>query len=641
MKRKKISKRIIVITIVTLVILSVPTGLWLFPEKEIQEYTTAPVQKIDLVQTVSEVGSVKSSKEIELNFGQSGKLDNLSVKTGDEVKKGQLLAELDYKTLLIKKSEAESNLGAARASLQKVISGASREDIAVSEARAKAAKNNYYAALSTLEKTESKVEDSIAQAEKTLNDLKSSDPYTVTSYEQAVSSAAKDLENTKLVYGNSINNKKESLISTVNSKLSAANTSLDEVDIILSNSDIEDYLSSKDTSYLASARDGYDEAEILLSNAYSSLALVGEDSNDSNVNSSASDALIALNKTADTLNLCFNVLENSSLSQTVSDAYKTAISAEITTISAAITALETAIQNFNDAKLTYDSYVSSAEETLKQAQVALEDAILAAENSLSTARTAGDKELASAEASVTSAKESWDVAESELAKLKAPARREDINLEQSKVKQAQASLDLVVKQLEDSLIKSPIDGKVTDIEYEVGEQVSQSMAVISLLAQNSFEIEVDISESDIAKIKVGNEAEITLDAFGEDKVFAGIVSFIEPAETVIQDVIYYKVKIEFKDQPEMIDEIKSGMTANISITSNIKKGVLVVPSRAILEKDGRKYIRVWVKGKVQEHEAEVGLRGDGGYVEIFNDVKEGDEVVTYSKEMKKRLFRYQ
>lgn len=640
MKNKKITKKIILLLVIAVLFLAVITGLWLFPERSIQEYTTAKVEKIDLIQTVSEVGSVKSAQEIELSFGQGGKVGAISVKVGDIIKEGQVLAELDYQTLIIQRKEAESNLAAAEANLRKIRSGASREEIAVVEAQVEAAKASYSSSESTLEKTESRVADSISQAEKTLADLESTDPSNITREEQAVSSAQSDLANTKTVYGNSVNNKKDSLLTAINSKLSVANTSLDTIDGIINNDDLDDYLSSKDTSYLINSRVSYDQAKILFSEANNSLSVAKIDKTDILIGKSATDALAVLNKTADTLDLCFKALEYSSFSATVSDAYKTSVSAEISSISAGIVALETATQGLSDTMIAYNTNVSSAENALRLAQASFTDAVTTAKNSLSTARTSGDRDITSAQSAVSSAKESWNVAESQLNSLKAPARQEDIDLNQSKVRQAQAALDLIGRQLEDSLIKSPIDGKVVNIEYEIGELVVQSRPAISVLAENSFEVEVDISESDIAKIELGDQADITLDAFGEDKVFPGQVDFIEPAETIIQDVIYYKVKINFKGNIEELAAVKSGMTANVSIMTALRSGVLSVPTRAILEKDGGRYLRVWRNNKVEEHKVEIGLRGDGGFVEVYNEVHEGDEVVTYAKESKKRIFRY-
>lgn len=640
MKKIKINKRIIVITVITGIVLAIVAFFWLFPVKKVNEYTTVKAKKIDLVQTVSEVGSVKASKEIKLSFGQSGRLEKLYSQVGDRVKKGQLLAELDHDSLVIQKQEAQSNLEAARANLAKIRSGASREEIDVAEAQAEAARKKYISAQDTLKKTKDKVNESIAQAKKRLNDLESDEPNNITTEEQSVISAENDLKSAKSTYQKSIENKEASLKTAIDSKLSVANTALDEIDNIINNDDIKNGLGSKNTSYLTETEDAYKEAESLLDQANSSLLLAKEKETDTALEEAADDCLQALDSVFSALNLCFKVLEYSSLSQTEEDTYKATINGEITTISSGISSVETAIQALEDAHLAYETNVSSAQEAVDRARVALKDAITAAKNSLSTARKSGEKEIAAAEANVSSAKESWEVSKKQLNKLKAPPRREDVDLYRSKVKQAKASLDLIEQRIEDSRIKSPIDGKIVSSEHEAGEQVSPSVPIMSVLAEGDFEIEVDISESDIAKVDIGDPAEITLDAFGQDRVFEASVTFVEPAETVIQDVIYYKVKLMFNEALKDLKGVKSGMTANIDIRTNIKKGVLAVPARAIVEKNDNEYIKVWKNGKTEEHKVEVGLRGDEGLLEVFDHIEAGDEVVTYTKEVKKRVFRY-
>jgi HlyD family secretion protein len=196
-------------------------------------------------------------------------------------------------------------------------------------------------------------------------------------------------------------------------------------------------------------------------------------------------------------------------------------------------------------------------------------------------------------------------------------------------------LDLVNKQISDSFLKAPIEGRIVKDNFERGEQVSPGQAVFSLLGKNNYEIDVDISESDIAKLKVGDEAEVTLDAFGDDRVFKAVVDFIEPAETVIQDVVYYKVSLKFSDEAERLSDVKPGMTANVTIITAKRENVLVIPERAISEKSGgEKYVRVLRDGQVVESPVKTGLKGDGGSVEVISGVGAGDEVVVFIKPKK-------
>jgi len=351
------------------------------------------------------------------------------------------------------------------------------------------------------------------------------------------------------------------------------------------------------------------------------------------------DSLASLNKVFESLDYCYGALENSltssDFSQSELDAYKTSISAQSTLISAAILAVQTAEHNWEDAVLAYSTNISTAEDALTKARVDLADAKQTAKDNLASTLLSSDQQLSISQAKVDTNLELWQISKAQLAEVKSPARTQDVALTRAQVKQAEAALNLVKQQIEDSIIKAPIDCTVVKIEYDIGEQVMSTKPAISVLGENNFEIEIDISEADIAKIKSDNLVEITLDAFGEDLKFMGEVYFIEPAETVIQDVIYYKVKIRFDDTEEKMANIKSGMTANAIITTAKKDNVLIAPSRAIIQKNGDgKYIRILVGRKLVEVPVTVGLRGDGGMVEILSGAKEGDEVITFIKESK-------
>jgi multidrug efflux pump subunit AcrA (membrane-fusion protein) len=150
--------------------------------------------------------------------------------------------------------------------------------------------------------------------------------------------------------------------------------------------------------------------------------------------------------------------------------------------------------------------------------------------------------------------------------------------------------------------------------------------MMTILGENNFEIEVLISESDIAKVSKDDQTKITLDAYGDDVEFQGKVFFIEPAETVIQNVIYYKVIVNF-DPGEQ--NVKSGMTANVLLTTNEKNDILVIPARAIIDRNSdNKTVKVFENNEVIEKQVNLGLEGDNGLVEIISGLKDADNIIT-------------
>ena len=79
-------------------------------------------------------------------------------------------------------------------------------------------------------------------------------------------------------------------------------------------------------------------------------------------------------------------------------------------------------------------------------------------------------------------------------------------------------------------------------------------------------------------------------------------------------------------------EIKSGMTANVIITTAQKTNILTIPNRAIIDKNGSgKFVKVLsVDNNVTEKKIEVGLSGDEGMIEIISGLSEGEKIVTYT-----------
>lgn len=633
------TKKIKIILIIVIVVVILLTVFFIFSREEKVEYVTAEVKRENLIQTVSEVGMVKAIKEVELNFLQSGRIAKILARIGDKVKQGQVLTELDYSSLSIKEQEAQANLDITQANLNKLLAGATAGEIAVSQAKAEQAKVAYRAALEELAKIRNTTAENITQAEKDLADLESSSSDNITPYEQAVTIAQTNLNNTKSTYQRAIDNKEDIALTTIDDKLAVANTALDAINTIITDSDAENILSIKDTSYLANTENFYIASLELLEAAKSSLSIAAADKTKNNIDTAIQSFSTSLNKIFKTLDYCFSALENSitssAFTQTELNAYKTNVSSQSTLISTSISAVQTAQHNLDDAILTYETKVAEAEDSLAKAQVNLDDAIKTARDNLSSAKVSSAQQITTAQAKVDTTLEAWAVAKVQLKEVKSPARIQDVSLYRAQVKQAEAALNLVKKQIEDSIIKAPIDGTIIKIEYEIGEQISATKAVMAMLSENNFEIEVDISEADIAKINKDNSVEVTLDAFGDDIKFSGRVYFIEPAETVIQDVIYYKVKIEFTGKEEKLKGIKSGMTANTVITTAQKNNVLIIPSRAIIEKNGdNKYTRVLVREKIIEKPIKIGLRGDEGMVEVLSGVGEGEQVVTFIKNNK-------
>lgn len=238
--------------------------------------------------------------------------------------------------------------------------------------------------------------------------------------------------------------------------------------------------------------------------------------------------------------------------------------------------------------------------------------------------------LTVAEASVTSAQNSYNSALDQLALKEAGATPNQLLIQQSLVDAASAAVQNIKSQLAKTVIFSPINGVVTKLEVEVGESVSPSLVVLSLMSASEFEIESRVAEVDIAKIKVGNSADVTLDAYGSDVVFKAKVVKVDPAETIIEGLSTYKVTLQFIDKD---DRLRSGMTADVDILTAEKQEVILIPQRAVFSENGDKLVRILKKGnKIETIHVTTGLKNSNGEIEIIEGLSEGDKVVTSIKE---------
>ncbi|HMK43329.1 MAG TPA: efflux RND transporter periplasmic adaptor subunit [Dissulfurispiraceae bacterium] len=211
----------------------------------------------------------------------------------------------------------------------------------------------------------------------------------------------------------------------------------------------------------------------------------------------------------------------------------------------------------------------------------------------------------------------------------------------AQVDQARASLRQAETNLAYTRILSPVDGIVISRNVDVGQTVAASFQTPTLftIAQDLTKMEVDttVNEADIGRVKEGQDAEFTVDAY-PGAAFKGKVFQVRNAPVTVQNVVTYTVVIQV-DNKDL--KLKPGMTANASITTAIKKGVPKIPNAAlrvrIAEKaspaqqksPGARSSGVWVLDGKQPKRFKVVLGiSDGTYTEVVGgDLQEGAEVI--------------
>jgi HlyD family secretion protein len=195
---------------------------------------------------------------------------------------------------------------------------------------------------------------------------------------------------------------------------------------------------------------------------------------------------------------------------------------------------------------------------------------------------------------------------------------------------AQAAYDDAVDQLDDTIIRSPIDGIVVGKPIPAGQTVapgiSTPMVLMTVADMSKMQISVQVDESDVGKVKVNQKVTFTVDSY-PGKTFTGTVSNVSNKATITQNVVYYPVTVDI-DSPQGL--LKPTMTARVSVLIGESKNVLTVPLAAVKQAKGQQYVQVMKDGKSQNVNVQLGLTSDDK-VEVVSGLTDGDKILLTTK----------
>ena len=260
-------------------------------------------------------------------------------------------------------------------------------------------------------------------------------------------------------------------------------------------------------------------------------------------------------------------------------------------------------------------------------------------------------------------KSDWDKAIASFEVAKATRQSSYYN-----VQSASASVNEAKDNLGRTTIYAPADGTISVLNVELGERVlgTQQMAGTELLRVanlNNMEVEVDVNENDIVKIKIGDEANVEVDAYLKKKFKGTVTSISNSASTTLtsDQVTNFKVKVRIlkesyldllEGKPASYSPFRPGMTATVDIITKTKTNVLAVPissvvvksdttavkdfkvedsneDKKVTPKSDKRFECVFVKvgDKAKIRIIKTGIQDDTN-IEVMTGLKTGDVVIT-------------
>jgi len=591
-----------------------------FTKPPTNPYITEAASIQDIVQSVEVTGSIEPAQEFNLNFKSAGTIDSVNVKVGDDVKQGQVLASLDTSELNSQLAQSQASVNVAQAQLQQAQEGSRPEEIAVQETNV----NNAQTALTSAQINYQLTQDSID------NELQTAQT-SLTNTQKLLKEAQTNLNNIENQSDQNIKNTIDTNLNQINLIMISEQSVNANIEEIYRNQSWHDTFEKISFSLTRATDNLRDKTNSLKSKAASSYNLASISKSETDTQTAINDTLDYLNNTTQILTNTGNLIyedsavaffgtsdlanltsrqasNQSSHNNNLNNALSLQNSIDTTKISNQIS-----IDNANNQIITYQNQIQTAEENIESIKI--------------TSHT----KLQQAEDQIDNAANQLKIQQKQLELTKAGPTAATIAVANAQVSQAQAAVKIIQTQIANQQIIAPIDGKIIQVNADAGEQSNSTNPIIQMHSHAQYEINADIAETDIDKIKLGHKAIIDFDALTKNEKFTGTVVETDPSATIIQGVVYYNTKIILDNSDP---RIKPGMTANIEIITAEAKQIITVPNQAVKNENDQSYVEILTDTTtltIEKINVTTGLRGNT-LTEIKSGLGGGENVIILKNE---------
>jgi HlyD family secretion protein len=559
------------------------------------ETRTQAVTRGSVIQSVAVAGSVAATSQTKMTFKSTGKIAAIYVSVGQQVTAGQPLAKLDTTDLDAALAQAQANLATAQNNYNRTASTSTDAQKALNQARQQAAQDlaNAQAALN-------KLTSNYAAAKTNFGSFTDNATSGIGSFQDSLTTIQSQIDNliaemSRIVGGGDTGDLRNAYNAIVAANSPAMLNARANSASLLSPA-LADFRSARGA--LLSLVDEFDSA-VAAGDDTTSIA-----SRFQLAQTNYSIATSRLTSALDTTSAVLGTVQSSVITAQSSlntqstrplhdpfDQWR----ADLATLYTLVGGQQ---QNVSTVKLKLSqgtTYVGTIND-------AVGGSIATATQNVTTTAQRGQQSIDSAQTSLNS--KPFDLANS-----------------QASVDNAASAVDTAQSNLANAVVTAPTAGVVASIASQIGETAANPFMVLA--NTTALVLHGTLGESDVAKVKLGQVANVTVDAIGTSGRMTGRVTSLDPVATIQQGVPVYGVDVTI-DLPS--PQVKAGMTGTATVVIASKQGVLTVPNLAIRTSAGRRFLQVLKDGEPVDTDVTFGIANDTT-TEVLSGVAEGDLVV--------------
>jgi multidrug resistance efflux pump len=178
----------------------------------------------------------------------------------------------------------------------------------------------------------------------------------------------------------------------------------------------------------------------------------------------------------------------------------------------------------------------------------------------------------------------------------------EVPVQSARIDNYQATVSRLESKIGKYVLIAPFDGIITSKYVEVGEIVEGGESIFSVISNLPLQVETFVPEINIIGVNVGDNVKISFDAFGGSKTFEGVVSEVEPKETIKDGIVTYKVIVDLLvENPDL----KPGMSANLKIVKDVIESQIVIPTYVVFKENDLSFVNLLQADKLVKTKIEI------------------------------------